>query len=431
MHVVTGGQPDRAEPSRTTTWLVFLLSVVAGALAGGAGAALMMVLRVVEHLAWNAQGDEVVSAARAVPPARHVVVMATAGCVVALGVPLVRRIARGSIDLEEAIWRKGGQLPFLASILKSTLSIVVVGLGAAVGREAALQQTGGAIGSALATRTRSVVSTLRQEDVRLVTAAGAAAGFAAAYNVPLGGAAFALEVLVGSISFETVAPILATSIVGMRVSHLFLPGGPVYRLPDLETSPSHIAFAVVIAPLVALAAALFIKVVAAAHGYQSGGVIMRLSAVLVLALLGVASVWVPEILGNGQDLIRELLDHHLALALVAVLPLIRLAATGSSLLVKTPGGLFTPCLCIGAALAATVGSVWATFWPGQDVAGYAVIGSGAMVAAAMNAPIAATLLVHELTNTHLDAPVALAAVLASLIARQLEPRTMYSARITQ
>jgi CIC family chloride channel protein len=62
-------------------------------------------------------------------------------------------------------------------------------------------------------------------------ACGAGAGIAAAYNVPCGGAVFALEVLLGDLSLPLVAPALAASLLGTAASWLLLPDRPTYMIP--------------------------------------------------------------------------------------------------------------------------------------------------------------------------------------------------------
>ena len=83
---------------------------------------------------------------------------------------------------------------------------MIVALGASLGREAAPQQAGAAFASTL-----SDWAKLPDWQRRLLVACGAGAGMAAVYNVPLGGALFALEVLLGTLTLPLVLPALATS----------------------------------------------------------------------------------------------------------------------------------------------------------------------------------------------------------------------------
>ena len=97
------------------------------------------------------------------------------------------------------------------SFFTAVLSEVVVGLGASIGREAAPKLLGGASGT-LASRVLALTPAQR----RLLVACGGGAGLAAVYNVPLGGAIFTAEVLVGSFALPVVLPALACSLASPR-----------------------------------------------------------------------------------------------------------------------------------------------------------------------------------------------------------------------
>ena len=92
------------------------------------------------------------------------------------------------------------------------------------------------------------------------------------------------------------------------------------------------------------------------------------------------------------------------------------------------GGLFTPTLTVGALLGGLLGHLWAGLWPGAPVASYAVLGAGAMLAASMQAPVTAIVLVLELTDQGqpLMVPLLLSAAAATLVARALGGRSIYS-----
>jgi H+/Cl- antiporter ClcA len=83
------------------------------------------------------------------------------------------------------------------------LSVLLVGMGAALGREGAPKQFGAVLANGLADKAQ-----LTDEQRRLPVACGAGAGMAAAYGVPLGGALFALEVLRGVLALRLILPAL-------------------------------------------------------------------------------------------------------------------------------------------------------------------------------------------------------------------------------
>ncbi|MDE3064628.1 MAG: chloride channel protein, partial [Acidobacteriota bacterium] len=171
-------------------WLAVALTGVATGLFGDL---LMAILRVAEHWAFHARTQDYATAVAAAPDWRRLTSLVVAGVVGALGWYAVRRYLRHErSEIDDAIWRGQGELGLRRSFLTSVISEVVVGLGASIGREAAPKLMGGASGT-VASRWLGLTPAQR----RLLVACGGGAGLAAVYNVPLGGAVFTAEVLVG------------------------------------------------------------------------------------------------------------------------------------------------------------------------------------------------------------------------------------------
>jgi hypothetical protein len=106
-------------------------------------------------------------------------------------------------------------------------------------------------------------------------------------------------------------------------------------------------------------------------------------------------------------------------------------ATAACLGSGAPGGLFTPSITFGAMLGALFGHFWSLLWPGGTPGSYAMIGAGAVLAASMQAPLAAIVLLLELTHhtMTLMVPILFAVIGAAIIARRVDPRSVYSGRI--
>jgi H+/Cl- antiporter ClcA len=131
----------------------------------------------------------------------------------------------GGTEVSEAVWLRGAHMALVPSVARAVISIVTVALGVSLGREGAPQLVGAASASRL-----SDWGALPTWQRRLLVASGAGAGFAAVYNVPLGGTLFALEVLLGTLALPLVLPALATSVIATTVAWIWLGTGPVYRL---------------------------------------------------------------------------------------------------------------------------------------------------------------------------------------------------------
>jgi CIC family chloride channel protein len=402
-----------------------MLVVLVGLGAGLGGAALMELLRAVQHLAWSYHSGDFLDGVKRTSSTRRVLVLLAGGVVAGGGGLLLAR--RGPGEVSEAIWLRGAHVPFWSSIARGVHSIVIVALGASLGREAAPQQAGAAVASAV-----SDWAKLPEWQRRLLVACGAGAGMAAVYNVPLGGALFALEVLLGTLTLPLVLPALATSLIATGVAWIALPTAPTYDIPSYPISGSQVVWAVIIGPIAGLAAIGWIRLVALAHTMRPSGWLRLVAPIVVFTALGALAIVYPQLLGNGKPVVQLALVAQLSVGLLAVLLVLKPLVTAACLGSGAPGGLFTPTLAYGVLLGGLLGEGWAQIWPGAPLGGYAIIGGAAVLAASMQGPLAAVVLLLELTH-HADAlmvPILIAVVEATVLARVLGAPSIYSARVS-
>lgn len=398
-----------------------------GAIAGLGGGLLMELLHLVEHVAFSQpHATGVLQAARAAPPYRRLVSVLAAAVIVVVGLWLLGRASTGGIEITEAIWLSSGRLPFFSSIARGVISIVTIGMGVSLGREAAPQLLGAASASRLAE-----YAGLPVWQRRLLVACGAGAGFAAVYNVPLGGALIALEVMLGTLALPLVLPALLTSSIATAVSWLIIGQHVLYQVPAEHFAASQIGYAVLIAPIAGCAAYGWTRLISAANRVKPRRAGRYLAPFVAFAILGLLSLEYPQLLGNGHGIVQLALIGKLSLGLIVVLlvlkPLMVTICLGSG----APGGLFTPTMSVGVLLAALVAWFWLKAWPGSPLSVDALIGCGAFLAAAIQGPLAGAVLVLELTGhmTTLLVPTLIAVAGATAIARRLGSASIYSARL--
>jgi CIC family chloride channel protein len=412
--------------SAVAFWLAVLLT---GAGTGLAGAALTGLLELVQHLMWGGAGLDLLEAAVRAGPWRHLAVLLGAGLLLGAGQLLLTRLSSANgIDITAAIWFYAGRLPAVRTLVSAVLSVVIVGMGAALGREGAPKQAGAVIANAMSDRVH-----LSEDERRLLVACSAGSGMAAAYGVPLGGALFALEVLRGALALRFVLPALVTSLVATGVSWAFLPDRPTYIIPAYAGSIASTAWALLAGPIVGLASVVYVRSVAWADGHRPKGRRGRMVApVVALGLLGAASIPFPQLLGNGRDVAELAFTGQLGGVILAVLLFLRPAATVLCLGSGAPGGLFTPSLTFGAMLGGVLGLPWVWLWPGVPPGVFALLGAAAMLAATTQGPISTIVLMMELTGYARSAivPLLLVVATATLVARTIEPRSIYDARLS-
>jgi H+/Cl- antiporter ClcA len=419
---VLAAAPDAALMT-ARMWAMVLATGIGAGLTSGL---LMRLLRLVQHLSFSYSTGNFLSGVRNTSGEHRILVVSLGGVVAGLSLYLLRRFTGGSgPEVTTAIWHKQGEFAAAPTIAKSLISIVVVGMGAAIGREAALKDVGGTVAGKLCDWTR-----LSPDQRHLLVACGAGAGMAAAYNVPLGGALFAVEVLLGTMSLTNVLAAVITSFVAVAVSWLLLPNVPTFTVAQLSMSPALLLWALIAGPVLGAASAAYVRFIGWAETGKPKAYMVVVAPILVFLVLGVVSVRFPEVLGNGKNVVQEAFGSQLGTGLLCWLLILRPLATGMCLKSGAPGGLFTPTMTFGAVLGGLLGEGWSYVAPATAKDSYAIVGAGAMLASASQGPLSSIAFMLELTN-HTDAlivPLLIAVAGATLTARKLEIHSIYSIR---
>ena len=407
----------------------FWLAVVLTGIGTGIGAAaLTRLLEVVQHFAWNGSSTNILDAAEHAGVWRHILVLLGAGLVTGAGQLILKQLSSGNgIDTTAAIWFHAGRMPAWRTLGSAVLSVLIVGMGVSLGREGAPKQAGAVFANFFSDKER-----LSDEQRRLLVACGAGAGMGAAYGVPLGGALFALEVMRGRLALRYVPPAIFASVIATAVSWLALPDAPTYIIPAYSTSASSVVWALLVGPIAGAVSVGYVRIIGWADRNRPKGWQRLAAPLLGLGMLGAASIWFPQILGNGRDISQLAFTNQVAPMLLLTLLLLKPAATVLCMRSGAPGGLFTPSLTVGALLGAVLGHAWSWLWPGVPPGLFAILGAGAVLAATTQGPISAVVLMMELTGRYRSfiLPLLLVVGIATLVARTIEPRSIYDARLT-
>jgi H+/Cl- antiporter ClcA len=417
--------PSRlSQPGAARFWVAVVLTGIG---AGVGAVVLTELLQFVQRAVWPGNGVDLVAAVEKASWSRHIVVLLAAGVLTGVGQIALGRLTSGNgIDITEAITFRGGRLPALRTLGSAILSIVVVGMGASLGREGAPKQTGAVLANAISDRAR-----LSDDERRLLVACGAGAGMAAAYGVPLGGALFALEVLRGTLALRLVLPAIVAAAAATVVSWTVLPDAPTYVIPPYPSSLSIGIWAILAGPIAGLVSVVFVRLIAWADRNKPKNRGRIVAPAIALGVVGGLSIVWPNLLGNGREISQSVFVGDVAVPLLMVLFLLRPAVTILCVRSGTPGGLFTPTLTVGALLGALLGHAWTALWPGAPLGLFAVLGAAAMLSATTQGPVSTIVLMIELTgrDRSLIVPLLLAVGTATLVARSIEPRSIYDARL--
>ncbi|MBM9485226.1 chloride channel protein [Pseudomonas sp. ICBG1301] len=400
-------------PTFRSSLTLALVVVLTGIGAGLGGMCLALLLHGIQHLAYGYSLDSLVShqtflwGVTAATPERRLHVLMVCGVVAGLGWWTLYRYGRPLVSVKQAVSASLPIMPAKTTLAHAVLQIITVALGSPLGREVAPREVGALAATWLSQRAR-----LTPEMHRLLVACGAGAGLAAVYNVPLGGAVFVLEVLVGAFSWPAALMALATSAIGAAVAWLGLGAEAQYVVPHFVLSPALIAWAVVCGPVFGVAAYAFTRLTGAARAHAARGWRLPVLALLNFSLIGGLAMLLPQILGNGKGPAQLGFDNELGIGLAAVLLVAKVLVTAASLRAGAEGGLLTPGLANGALLAIILGGAWSLVLPGVPLGAFAIIGAAAFLAASMSMPLTAIVLVAEFTRIEHDflVPIILAVI---------------------
>lgn len=403
-----------------------LWAVVIGFL--GAGASLLF--QALTHgLQWLLTGGHAaghVDTFRALSDWQRIAVPTVGGACAGLVLLFSQRVVRQkAMDYMEAVALGDGVVPAKSSLLRSAAALFSIASGASIGREGPLVQL-----AALAASATGQLRRMAPTRLRLMVACGAAAGIAAAYNAPIAGALFVAEIVVGSIAMESLGPLILSSVIAALTTRLATGDAPLYAFADFHlASPWELLLFGLLGTVCAVGSNLFLKVL-------RGGRLMFTRVPgprwLHLALGGLATgllAWGwPEITGNGQSVIREMLGGRYDVGVVALLLGLKVAAVALVFGSGAVGGVFTPSLFSGAAIGLLFASVVRFAFPDLGIvpAGYAVVGMGAFLAAVTQAPVMAILMIFEMSLQYqIMLPLMVAAVIAHVAARTLGADSLY------
>lgn len=389
--------PDDSPFSRGLRWLIVV--VLTGVMAGLTGLALATLLHTLQHLAYGYDlgtifsGESFLDGVSTATPARRVAVLAVCGVVAGAGWWAVYRFGRPLVSIAKAVHGPQARMPLVTTACHALLQIVTVALGSPLGREVAPREIAAALAGALSER-----AGLTLEETRVMVACGAGAGLAAVYNVPLSGACFVLEGLLATFGWRALVPAVATSVVAALVARTGLGNLPQYAVPHYAATASLMSWAALAGPVFGAAAFAFGKLTASARAKAPRDWRLAVLCILNFAFIGLLAVRFPQLLGNGKGPAQAGFDGTIAAGLAAVLLVLRVLITWTSLRAGAGGGLLTPALCNGALLAIVLGAAWSAFWPGTPLGAFAVTGAAAFLATSMRVPLTAVLLVFEFTE---------------------------------
>ena len=399
-------------------------AAVAGVAAGLIGIAMALLLELFESLFYGISHGGLLERLAAAPPWRRALAPALGG-LVAGGLWWWLRATGGVADVESAVADRSGQaaprMGLARPFLDAVTQVLTVGAGNSVGREGAPRLAAGAVAARLAAR----LGIGRSEGAILIASA-AGAGLAAMYNAPMGGAAYAVElVMVAGMRRRGALVAVPVCLIATLVSWLHSHGRPTFEVASPGLSSGTVLGLVLLVPVTAVlgvgARRLWLWMLA--HRVR---VLRWLPVAIGTAGLvtGLASLWVPAIVGNGRDAMEMALGTGLpgasnraagaGLVLLVGIVALKPVLTGLTLAAGATGGRLAPSLAAGSSAGAALAIALHACGVQASVAVLALAGAGAVLATTQRAPVFGIVFTWELARARAWTLVALFAVVVAV-----------------
>ncbi len=349
-------------------------------------------------------------------------------------------LQKGTDNILFSIAKNGSFLPFSQMYSHIITSAVTVGFGGSSGLESPIVSTGSAIGSNYARRYK-----LSYKDRTLLLAAGAAGGIAGAFNAPIAGILFALEVLLVDVSITSFIPLLIASASGALLSKIILKENILlYFKLKQDFNYHNVPFYIVlglIAGIVSIYHVNFFTKTDSLFKKIKSGYIRPIFGGLILALL---FAFFPTLFGEGYESIKSLADmqlqslfkdsviggfisnNWLILAFICTTLFLKAIAVGVTLGSGGIGGNFAPSLFIGAYLGFTFAYILKLLgFENIPITNFILVAMAGTLSGVFHAPLTAIFLIAEITGGYeLIIPLMLVSSISFIIVKKIHPDSM-------
>lgn len=362
------------------------------------------------------------------------------GIVVFLIKPLFKNdVNVGSVSILHSIAKKNSFLPFEQMYSHIITAGLTVGFGGSAGLESPIVSTGSAIGS-----NYSRINKLNYKERTLLLAAGAAGGIAGAFNAPIAGVLFALEVILVDISITAFIPLLIASVSGALISSIILKEDILLSFQSLAPFNYHnVPFYILLGIVAGLISIYYVNVFHYLEKFYEKLGSKKLRWFLGSVFLIIMVFLFPSLFGEGYESIKSLANNspqqifknsplYLAaysnwalLVLLTIVMLIKVVAASATIGAGGVGGNFAPSLFVGAYLGFVFSQVFKLFGINLPMSNFTLVAMAGILSGIFHAPLTSIFLIAEISGGYaLIVPLMIVASISFIIVKYFHPESM-------
>jgi chloride channel protein, CIC family len=338
--------------------------------------------------------------------------------------------ARGSgiPQTKVALFLKDGFISLRTVLGKFSMCAITLASGIALGREGPSVQVSAGIASVLGRRLG-----LSPRSVKALVPIGAAAALAAAFNTPIAAVLFTLEEVMGDMHAPVLGSIVLSSATSWIVLHLLLGDEPLFHVPSYQlVHPAEFLVYALLGVVGGFVSVSFVKLLLwqRKHFLAMPRNTTWLQPAAGGLLVGVLGWYVPGVLGVGYGFVDQALNGKMLIATMAVLVVLKIAATSTCYASGNAGGIFGPSLFIGAMMGGAVGGVAHMLLPDYtgSIGAYALVGMGAAFAGIVRVPLTSVIMIFEITRDYtIIVPLMIANLVSYFISSRFQEEPIYEA----
>jgi len=405
------------------------LAIMVGFFAGIASIVFKTMINFFQIQFWGA--SNIISAVSSQPWHRTILTPAFGGLLVGTLIYFGAKEAKGHgvPEVIDAIILHGGKIRNRVAAVKALASSICIGSGGSVGREGPIVQISSSIASNL-----GQLFHINEKGMRTLVAAGAGAGIGGTFNAPIAGSLFAAEILLGEFSVFSFSPIIIASVIATLTSRLIIGDFSTFTVPKYTLiSIWEIGPYILLGIVSGLVAISFIKILYFFDDkFDHLHIPPLIKPILGGFLVGIIGLKLPHIFGVSYDSINACLQNQLSFWIAFLLIFAKILSTSITLGSGGSGGIFAPSLFLGAMTGNFIGYIFHTAFPTSisSPGAFSLVGMGAVVAGATQAPLTAIVIIFELTNDYkIILPLMLSCIISSFITVGLQKGSIYTLKL--